>query len=351
MVKATDTSPALGRCCWQPPTAICSACGLARPCVHARGPKPLCLTYRGRRLVTCLDCGRTRPAHRRVTGGVLCAVCDRERGNTTGVCRGCCGTAPLRRDLCDACRLRERIADLQRAGHPHAVGRLAPYLAKLGEAPNPASTLRWLQSPARLLLEDLLAGRVAVSHAALDVAQGDENDGRVVGHVRAALVESGVLEPRDEPSASFARWQQRAIDAIAPGSDRGHMRAYATWHVAHELARANTQRRATPAKPDLLSVRQQARAAWACRGCRAARGSVLSERPLGSASETVDLAGDPLRERGSPPGLLISLRSAVRAVPGRCGMLSSLSVVARAGTGESEALARSTGEKGRGADV
>lgn len=246
-VKATEASPALGRCCWTPPTAICSACGRERPCHHANGPKPLCLICRGRRLAQCLDCGCERPAHRRVSGGLLCAACDRRRGNTTGICRGCRGPAPLKRDLCDACRLRERISELQATGDPHAVQRLAPYLTTLADAPNPASTLRWLQSPTLALVEDLLAGRVGVSHAALDVAQGDENDGRAVGHVRAALVQSGVLEPRDEPSASFARWQQRAIEAIAPGPDRGHVRAYASWHVAHELARTTARDRATPA--------------------------------------------------------------------------------------------------------
>jgi hypothetical protein len=246
-VTATATLPALGRCCWQPPTAICSACGRERPCHHANGPQPRCLSCRSRRLVTCLDCGHDRPAYRRVSGGVLCAACDQRAGNTTGACRGCGGTAPLKRDFCDPCRLRKRIAELARAGDPGAVRRLAPYLAKLTDAPNPASTLRWLQSPTLALLEDLLAGRIELSHAALDIVQGNADDGRAVGHVRAALVQCEVLEPRDEPSASFARWQQRAIEAIMPGADRGHVRAYATWHVAHQLAGTSARGRATAA--------------------------------------------------------------------------------------------------------
>ncbi len=65
--------------------------------------------------------------------------------------------------------------------------------------------------------------------------------------MRAALVDAGVLEPRDEHSAAFARWQHRALQAIAPGRDRGHVRAYATWHVAHDLARTSARGRATPA--------------------------------------------------------------------------------------------------------
>ena len=247
-VKATEDSPAIGRCCWKPALATCSRCARERPCYHATGPEPVCLSCnRGRRTATCLDCGQQRPAQRRVAGGVVCAPCDRRRGNTTGICVGCGGVAPLRRELCDACRLRERVAQLAADADRHAAAVLAPYLAALAAAPNPESTLRWLQSPTLALLEDLLGGRIAVTHGALDRAQGDANDGRAVGFVRAALVHHGVLEPRDEHSAAFARWQQRALQAIAPGPDRGHVRAYATWHVAHELARASTRGRATPA--------------------------------------------------------------------------------------------------------
>jgi hypothetical protein len=246
-VKATDSSPAIGRCCWRPAVAMCSSCARERRCYHATGPQPVCLScHRGRRIATCLDCGLQRPAQRRVTGGVVCAPCDRRRGNTTGICVGCGGIAPLKRELCDACRLGERVAQLAAAGDRHAASVLAPYLAVLAEAPDPESTVRWLQTPTLGLLKDLLAGRIAVTHEALDVAQGDAHAGRAVGYVRAALVDAGVLEPRDEHSAAFARWQQRAVDAIPAGADRGHVRAYATWHVAHELARTSARGRATP---------------------------------------------------------------------------------------------------------
>lgn len=189
------------------------------------------------------------PAHRRVTGGVVCAACDRRRGNPRGICRGCGVTAALQRDLCVACHLRERVAELAGCADPAVRAVLEPYLARLAEASNPASTLRWLQSPTRALLEDLLAGRIAATHEALDIAERDAHASGAVGFVRAALVDAGVLEPRDEPSAAFARWQQRAVQAIAPGPDRGHVRAYATWQVAHELARTNARGRATAATP------------------------------------------------------------------------------------------------------
>lgn len=61
-----------------------------------------------------------------------------------------------------------------------------------------------------------------------------------------ALVYHGVLEPRDEPSAAFDRWHHRALQQISPGPDLAHLRAYATWHVAHELARKTRRASSTP---------------------------------------------------------------------------------------------------------
>ena len=51
-----------------------------------------------------------------------------------------------------------------------------------------------------------------------------------------------MLEPRDEYGARFASWQAQAVLEIAAGPDRAHVRAYATWRVAHKLARAGGHR-------------------------------------------------------------------------------------------------------------
>jgi hypothetical protein len=50
---------------------------------------------------------------------------------------------------------------------------------------------------------------------------------------------------RDEPSAAFAAWHATAIEQIEPGRDRAHVRAYATWQVAHQLARTSQSGRPT----------------------------------------------------------------------------------------------------------
>jgi hypothetical protein len=245
-VRATATSPAIGDCCYRPPVAICSQCGREQPCYHARDPqRAICLACASRRttIVTCLDCGTPRAAHRCVEGGAICETCDRRRGNTIGVCTGCGRRAPLRRDRCDRCRLRATVDELSDAGDPAAVAALARFLDWMAAARNPTSMLRWMQTPTFWVTRGLTSGGIEVSHAGLDAVAPVAP--QAVGFVRAQLVGCGVLEARDEPSAAFAAWHATALERIAPGRDRAHVRAYATWQVAHQLARTSQSGRPT----------------------------------------------------------------------------------------------------------
>jgi hypothetical protein len=239
--KATDDAPAVGICCYRLPLAVCTDCRREKPCYHARGPEPVCPSCTAiRRAPICLDCGQRRVAHRRVEGGLICGSCDRKRGGTTAACHGCGATAPLIRSLCAGCRLRERVSELAAGADPASAAALAPFLRDLAEAQNPMSTLRWFYTPGFDVTRRLLAGEITVSHQGLDDAALEAPN--PVAFVRAALVASGVLEPRDGHRASFASWHARAVLQIEPGPDRAHVRAYATWEVSHHLARA-VQRR------------------------------------------------------------------------------------------------------------
>jgi hypothetical protein len=239
--KASGGRPALGRCCYRMPVAICTDCGREKPCFHAHSVDPVCeYCVSVRRAQVCLDCGVRRPANRRVEGGVLCQSCDLKRGGTTAVCRGCGVVEPLIRALCAACRLRSRIDELANDTDPATALRLAPWLRDLAAAENPVSTLRWFYTPGFRVTRRLLAGEIPVSHEGLDAAAAEAPN--PVAFVRAALVDSGVLEPRDESSATFARWHAREVLRIEAGPGRAHVRVYATWHVAHQLAR-RVQRR------------------------------------------------------------------------------------------------------------
>ena len=183
---------------------------------------------------------------------MICSPCDRERGGTTAACDGCATTAPLIKRLCAGCRLRERVADLAASAEPASAAALAPFLRELADAENPPSTLRWFYTPGFEVTRRLLAGEIPVSHQGLDEAAVEAPN--PVAFVRAALVDSGVLEPRDEYSASFALWHERVVLQIEPGPDRAHLRAYGTWRVAHQLARS-AQRRGELSYPSLKYAR------------------------------------------------------------------------------------------------
>jgi hypothetical protein len=113
----------------------------------------------------------------------------------------------------------------------------------MAAAHNPASMLRWMQTPTFWVTRDLIDGGIDVSHAGLDGVA--PRAPQAVGFVRAQLVGCGVLPARDEPSAAFAAWHATAIEQIETGRDRAHVRAYATWQVAHQLARTSPSCRPT----------------------------------------------------------------------------------------------------------
>lgn len=270
--------PPLGRCCCRPATAVCSACGREAPCRYAHSEQPLCRRCAPKSTSVCVDCGRDRHARARLHDGPVCDGCYQRRLTANArcaacaelhrpavrmaggdvLCAACAGVEPLpvcsrcgaeemiRRGLCPACLLAARVDELRATAPPERAARLAPYLDALARSPNPASTLRWTQTPSFTHLRDIVGGDVELSHQGLDTLPGAERSSGAVAFLRAGFVEHGVLERRDEPSAAFARWLPLALEGLAEGPDRGHVRAFATWHVAHRLAQRSRAGRGGP---------------------------------------------------------------------------------------------------------
>jgi hypothetical protein len=142
--------------------------------------------------------------------------------------------------VCSACRLRAEVDQLAAGAGDEIAGTLAPFLQALTASENPRSTLRWFYTPGFEVTRRLLAGEIPISHQGLDAAA--VHAPQPVAFLRAKLVDCGVLEFRDESSARFAAWHGVAVLRIAPGPDRAHVRAYATWQVGHQLARTVTRR-------------------------------------------------------------------------------------------------------------
>jgi hypothetical protein len=200
--RASHSSPQVGICCYRLPLATCTDCRRERPCYWAKTGEPVCpKCTAARRPELCVGCGQRRVAHRRVDGGILCQACDIKHGYTTRACEGCGQVAPLLRGVCAACQLRARVDELAAGAGPGIAGTLAPFLGDLTRAANPRSMLRWFCCPGFGITRGLLAGEIPISHAGLDeAAVGAAN---AVAFVRAKLVISGVLEPRDEASAAI----------------------------------------------------------------------------------------------------------------------------------------------------
>jgi hypothetical protein len=190
----------------------------------------------------CATCGHVRRVYGRAPDGVLCVTCFRARQR----CRRCDGLGVGYRGLCWGCLLADRVESLRARVGPERGIRLAAYLDALAASPNPASTLRWMHTPPYALVEDLVDGRLELSHEAFDQRQGDAGEGSAIAYLRAALVAHGALPARDEIVAAFDRWVGRALGALPDGRDRTTLTAFSTWHVARKLTATTARHDGAP---------------------------------------------------------------------------------------------------------
>lgn len=206
--------------------ADCSVCGQGdRPvaCVWASGP--VCSTCRHAGVAArsiCAGCGQRRRIDPRNTNGhAHCASCA---GLVPfSVCRGCGTEDRIHTDgLCFGC-LRDRRLD-ELIGRSEA---LEPVRTAL-RASVPRTVLRWLAAPVvAQTIAAMAAGTSPISHATLDNAGSNH----VVAHLRAVLVEAGVLEGRDEQAARLEAFIDEQVRAVVRDQDRTIIEAFARWHV------------------------------------------------------------------------------------------------------------------------
>jgi hypothetical protein len=118
-------------------------------------------------------------------------------------------------------------------------------LSAVTAARQPRSALNWLRNGAGAsLLADVAAGRLTISHQALDAHPHQ----RAADYLRHMLTAGRALPPRDEELARAERWLASLLDSIEPATDRRLAQAYASWHVIRRL-RASAQRRPRPRTP------------------------------------------------------------------------------------------------------
>jgi hypothetical protein len=276
--RARDGHPDICVNCYRLPVATCGVCGRHRGCSFAGTSRPVCPSCSPRASAACARCGQDRPPAARWPEGPVCdpcytaalrrrgrcASCGQQRrlvappGPAADTCADCaglpvthacadCGTEDklYEKGRCARCSLRRRARELLSAG----TGTIAPQLTGVFDAVTaarqPRSALNWLRKGAGAgLLADVAAGRLAISHQALD----DCPHRRAADYLRHMLTAAGALPPRDEDLARTGQWLAGVLDTIGPAADRRLVQAYATWQVMRRLraSAAGTARPRTP---------------------------------------------------------------------------------------------------------
>jgi len=261
--------------CYRRPEAVCSRCRRRRPCSYAGTSEPVCPSCMPRATSACARCGNDRPPTVRWPEGPVCEPCYqtalRERGpcarcgqrrrlvsppwpdaDTCADCAGipvfsACGDCGAEDKLyekgrCARCSLCRRARDLLSDGTGTVAPELNGVFDAVTSARQPRSALNWLRRGAgSALLSDVAAGKLAISHEALDAHPRP----RPADYLRHMLTAAGALPPRDEGLARAGRWIEETLDAIPLPADRRLVRAYATWQVMRRL-RASSAARTRP---------------------------------------------------------------------------------------------------------
>jgi hypothetical protein len=271
--------------CYRRPEAVCSRCRRRRPCSYPGAGQPVCLSCSPRATAACAHCGNDLPPTARWPEGPVCDPCYQKALRHRGPCARCgqqrrlvsppgpgadtcadcagvpvfsacgdCGTEDklYEKGRCARCSLRRRARDLLSDG----TGTIAPELNRVFDAitsaRQPRSALNWLRKGAgSALLGDVAAGRLAISHEALDTHPRQ----RAADYLRHVLAAAGALPPRDEGLARAAHWLDETLAAISPPADLRLVRAYATWQVMRRLRAGEAGRPLTPTEHARNNIR------------------------------------------------------------------------------------------------
>jgi hypothetical protein len=277
-VRGQDGRPDICVNCYKMPAATCSTCGRHKECHFAATARPVCKSCSPRAAAACARCGQDRPPAARWPEGPVCdpcytaalryrgrcASCGQQRrlvtppGPGADTCADCagipvthactdCGTEDklYEKGRCARCSLRRRARQLLSAGTGTIAAELTGVFDAVTAARQPRSALNWLRKGAGAgLLADVAAGRLAISHDALDAHPRR----RAADYLRHMLTAAGALPPRDEELARTGQWLTQTLEAIGPAADRRLVQAYATWQVMRRLraSAAGTARPRTP---------------------------------------------------------------------------------------------------------
>ncbi len=271
--RATQTQPACCYRCYRRPTqhTTCAFCGQQRDCQRLAGESWVCRRCMPKPRRPCGHCGKSRPTAATWPlgpvcqpcygtlryGGRRCRTCGQVSPLTgrdeagTGICGPCAGHAsppPCRtcatadahaHGQCARCLLHHRLRNLLAGPTGPVPAQLTPLIDEMISTPNPVRLLNWLQKTScSQLLGHLAASGEPISHATLDALPAGHDE----SYVRALLVRTNVLPPRQESLDRITPWLDRLL---AERSTRHAqlLRPYVQWELLRRARRQGARGR------------------------------------------------------------------------------------------------------------
>ena len=249
---------------------ICSICGRSAPCeISQAASRPWCKACQKRR-AGCAGCGRVELIRGGTLAKPLCAACTRP-GLSFWRCCPTCGHRQLSTRSCTRCNLRQRLQVLLADHDGDVRAELRGLHDNLAGSERLNLVLAWLNKTAiASVLREFGTGQRAVSHAGLD----ELPPSKPVEHLRAILVATGTLPPRDEHLARLDRWVARILAERDDPGQRQLLHRYAVWHLLRRLRQRNNGRYATYSQ--LVTVKRHVSAAIALLDGLGTRGRALA---------------------------------------------------------------------------
>jgi hypothetical protein len=223
------------------------------------------------RWAECSACEKTRPVHGGSLDQPLCLACTCPDAASWHACPECGEEARIRHGRpCLRCALRKKLDGLLADSSGNIRPELRALRNSLASTGRPGTVLSWLDNNKdSTVLRQLAVGERPLAHAALD----ELPDSKPLRHLRAILVATGTLPPRDEQLARLETWISRAVSGRPGPAERRLLHQYAVWYVVRRLRGRLAGQHAT--YDQFLAAQRNVRAAIALLDWLAARSLTL----------------------------------------------------------------------------
>lgn len=275
--------------CYPAPVRACGQCGRERRIATRRrdGVADLCHSCYRTTTAECAVCQDERAVHTTWPLGAVCGLCYRHELRNPDDCGSCeqvkvligrndrgervcgpcggserdylCGTCGAAGDqhfenTCVRCSVIRAAGDLLAAATGVIPARLAGLPDALVHRGRVDSAMRWLLKPTPRALLQAIGADESITHASVDACP----PGQARHHLRALLVDAGVLPVRDEQTQRLETWAEEYLTQL-PAHHAAVITPYAQWRVLRTVRRRTARRRTSIGVAD--SARERIRAA------------------------------------------------------------------------------------------